>query len=169
MRRKKSDKPRLEVAPSKPARIARKKLTDELLLRAIGDNSRMSAEKIARKLNVTPTTIRRRLKTATRKGLMRTVAVVDPAKAGLDVLAVLGFNVSRENLQSVISSLETQSEIKWLATVTGGFDIIARTAFHSVEELSTFLRETPSDIKGIDNIESFISLDTPKGRFISLD
>ena len=69
---------------------------------------------------------------------MRTVAVVDPVKAGLVVQAVLGFNVSRENLESVISALETQSEIKWLATVTGGFDIIARAAFHSVESYRPF-------------------------------
>ena len=78
---------------------------------------------------------------------MRTVAVVDPVKAGLNIKAVFGFKVSRENLESVISALETQSEIKWLATVTEGFDIIARTAFHSTEELSTFLQETLSGIK----------------------
>jgi len=146
----------------------RTKLSDEELIRYIGHNARLSAEKIGKKLQVSPTTIRRRLKAATRKGLMRTIVLVDPDKAGLKVQAIVGFNVSRDNLDSALNALEKQSAIKWLATVTGQYDILARAAFPSIEDLSAFLRDTIANIQGINNSESFICLDIPKGRLISM-
>jgi DNA-binding Lrp family transcriptional regulator len=82
---------------------------------------------------------------------------------------VLGINVSRDNLNSVLNALERLSEIKWMAVVTGRFDIVARAAFASTEDLSLFLRETLGNIKGINNSESFICLETPKGQFIPLE
>jgi|WetSurMetagenome_2_1015567.scaffolds.fasta_scaffold12571_2 Lrp/AsnC family transcriptional regulator for asnA, asnC and gidA len=150
-------------------RNKRSKLTDEQIVSMIGDNARLSAEKLARKLKVSPTTVRRHLKAATRKGIIHTVAVVDPDKVGLTLQAVLGFNVSRDSLDSIMDKLEKESEIKWLVAVTGEYDIMARAAFTSIDELSAFLRDKLSNIKGINNTESFICLNIPKGRFISLD
>ncbi|RPJ57676.1 MAG: Lrp/AsnC family transcriptional regulator [Dehalococcoidia bacterium] len=150
-------------------RTKKTKFTDEELVSAVGSNARISSEKLAKKLKVSPTTIRRRLKSAMRKDIMRTFAVVDPDKAGLTVQTVLGINLSRENIESVINALENRSEIKWLAAVTGEYDIIARAAFSSIDQLSAFLEHELSNIKGINNCESFVCLDIPKGRFIVLD
>ena len=150
-------------------RTKRNKLTDEKLISYIANNARQSAEQISKKLQVSATTVRRRLKTAVREGIMRNVALVDPDKAGLAVQAVLGFNVSRDNFEITLNYLERQPAIKWLAAVTGEYDIVARAAFTSFDELSAFLRDTVGNIKGINNAESFICLETPKGRYISLD
>jgi Lrp/AsnC family transcriptional regulator for asnA, asnC and gidA len=150
-------------------RTKNSKLSDEELVSAIGTNARLSSEKLARKLKVSPTTVRRRIKTAIRKGIMRTFAVVDPDKVGLKIQAVLGINVSRDNLESVLNTLEKRPNITWLATVTGEYDIIARGAFDSIDQLSKFLEHEIGNIKGITNSESSICLDTPKGRFIALD
>ena len=143
------------------------RVTDEQLVSLIGGDARLSAEKLSKKLKMSPTTVRRRLKAATRKGIIRTVPLIDPAKAGLHVQVLFGFNVSRNDLDSTLKALEGHTEIKWLAIVTGGYDIMARAAFGSVEELSSFLRDRISEIKGIKKAESFLCLDVAKGRFIS--
>lgn len=141
---------------------------DEKIINVLKENARQSSEKLAKKLNVSPTTVRRRLKKLTRSGAVRMVALVDPSKAGLSLLTIIAFDISHDSLDSAIQLLNEQPEVKWISTTTGRFDILVEAAFHSTTELSDFLQKKMSVLKGLKDTETFVCLEVKKGRYISL-
>ena len=144
------------------------KAIDEKLIKLLGTDARQSAEKLAKRLKVSPTTVRRRLKTITRNGTIRTVAVVDPVKAGIGLQAVICFNITHEDADNIVKTLEKFSEVKWIGITTGRYDIIVKAAFVSTAELSDFIQKKLSGVRGIKDTETFICLDVNGGRFIEL-
>ena len=144
------------------------KAVDEKLIKAMSSDARQSAEKLAKKLKVSPTTVRRRLKAIVKNGTVRTFAMVDQAKAGLALQAVIGFNISHNSTDSILQALESQPEIKWIATTTGRYDIIVKAAFPSTAELSEFLQKKLADLRGVQDTETFICLSVHSGSFIEL-
>lgn len=141
---------------------------DEKLINVLKDNARQSSEKLAKKLNVSPTTVRRRLKRLLRTGAVRMVALIEPEKAGISLLTMIAFDVAQGGMESAISFLSEQSEIKWISTTTGRFDIMAEAAFHSTADLSEFLQKKLAGIKGLKDTETFVCLEVKKGKYISL-
>lgn len=141
---------------------------DEKIINVLKDNARQSSEKLAKKLNVSPTTVRRRLKRLTRSGAVRMVALVDPSKAGISLLTIIAFDIAHDSLDAAIQLLNEQPEVKWISTTTGRFDILVEAAFHSTSELSDFLQKKLSGLKGLKDTETFVCLEVKKGRYISL-
>ena len=141
---------------------------DEKLVGVLKENARQSSEKLAKKLNVSPTTVRRRLKKLIRSGAVRMVALVEPSKAGISLLTIIAFDIAHDSLDSAVQILSEQSEVKWISTTTGRFDIMVEAAFHSTQELSDFLQKKLADIKGVKDTETFVCLEVKKGKYISL-
>lgn len=139
------------------------KALDEKLIKVLGTDARQSSEKVAKKLHVSPTTVRRRLKTLSRSGMLQTAAVVNPAKAGLTLQTIIGLNVSHDSSDAIVLALERSPDITWIATTTGRYDILVKAAFKSTGELSEFIQTTLAGIKGIKDSETFICLDVVKG------
>lgn len=141
---------------------------DEKLIGVLKDNARQSSEKLAKKLNVSPTTVRRRLKKLIRTQAVRMVALVEPSKAGISLLTIIAFDIAHDSLDSAIQLLNDQSEVKWISTTTGRFDIMVEAAFHSTQELSDFLQKKLATLKGLKDTETFVCLEVKKGKYISL-
>ena len=141
---------------------------DEKIINVLKDNARQSSEKLAKKLNVSPTTVRRRLKKLSRTGAVRMVALVDPSKAGISLLTIIAFDVAQDGVDAALQLLAEQPEIKWISTTTGRFDILVEAAFRNTTELSDFLQKKLSGLKGLKDTETFVCLEVKKGRYISL-
>ena len=71
-------------------------------------------------------------------------------------------------MESVIEWLVNRTEIKWAATTTGRFDIIAIGRFESTEHLSRFLTKDLTSMEGVKDSETLLSLNVWKGRYTSL-
>ena len=141
---------------------------DEKIINVLKENARQSSEKLAKKLNVSPTTVRRRLKKLSRTGAVRMVALVDPSKAGISLLTIIAFDVAQDGVDAALQLLSEQPEIKWISTTTGRFDIVVEAAFRNTNELSDFLQKKLSGLKGLKDTETFVCLEVKKGRYISL-
>jgi Lrp/AsnC family transcriptional regulator for asnA, asnC and gidA len=141
---------------------------DEKIINVLKENARQSSERLAKKLNVSPTTIRRRLKRLTKTGVVKMVPLVDPTKAGISLLTIITFDIAQDNLDAAIQLLNEQPEVKWISTTTGRFDVIVEAAFHSTQELSDFLQKKLTGLKGLKDTETFVCLEVKKGRYISL-
>lgn len=96
------------------------------------------------------------------------VALVEPAKAGISLLTIIAFDVAQDSLDAAIRMLSDQSEVKWISTTTGRFDIMVEAAFHSTSELSDFLQKKLAGLKGLKDTETFVCLEVKKGKYISL-
>ncbi len=133
---------------------------DERLIRLLQQDARRSSDVLAKQLDVSPATVRRRVRNLIRKGVVRIAAIPDPEKVGLPLAAIIALNVDHEKLESVMNTLSARREIGWACTTTGRFDILAMARFHSTEELSRFVQNEMTKIEGVRDSETFVCLDT---------
>jgi Lrp/AsnC family transcriptional regulator for asnA, asnC and gidA len=139
---------------------------DEKLIGTLRDNARQSSEKVAKRLKVSPTTVRRRMKKLTRSGAVMITTMIDPVKIGILVQTVIGVDVELGNIESVTDILVKMPEVKWISTTTGRFDLLFGAGFHSTNELSDFMQRKLAGIKGLKDTETFICLEMKKGRYV---
>lgn len=139
---------------------------DEQLVHLLAADARQSNERLGQQLNVSATTVRRRLRKLTASGVLHMTARIDPNKAGLPLVTMISFDISHDKLASAIKVLKTYPEVKWLSTTTGRFDIMALAAFHSTQELSAFLQEQVARIEGLRGTETYICLEVSKEPYI---
>ncbi len=132
---------------------------DGKLIRLLQQDARRSSEVMAKKLGVSPATVRRRVRNLIRKGVVRIAAIPDPEKVGLHLAAIIALKVDHDRLE-VMSTLTARGEVSWACTTTGRFDILAMARFHSTEELTRFLQNELTKIDGIRDSETFVCLET---------
>ena len=141
---------------------------DEQIVKLLGQDARQNSKSLAKQLNLSAATVRRRLRELIRNKSLRIVGAVDPTSFGLPVAAVITLDVSHDKLASAMEGLVSQPEIIWVSTTTGRFDIIAFGRFTSTDSLSKFLTDQLSKMEGVRNSETFLCLDVKKGRFVVL-
>jgi Lrp/AsnC family transcriptional regulator for asnA, asnC and gidA len=139
---------------------------DEKIINTLKDNARQSSEKVAKKLKISPTTVRRRMKKLTRTGAMKITTLIDPAKMGIIVPTVIGVDVELGSIESVADVLVKMPEVNWVSTTTGRVDLLLGAGFHSTNELSEFMQKKMAGIKGIKDTETFVCLEMKKGRYV---
>lgn len=135
---------------------------DEQLIQLLEGNARQSSETLAKQLNISSATIRRRLKRLMDSDQLHVVAFRDPVKAGLPVAAVVGFNIDHALLDSAMQAICSYPEVVLACTTTGRFDAFALVRFSSNEAFSSFLRNKITKIEGIKDSETFVCLHIEK-------
>lgn len=141
---------------------------DERLIRLLQQNGRQSSDVLAKQLNISSATVRRRIKKLIQSGLMRVVAVVDPEKAGFPFIALIALDVHHNQLDSAMKFLANRPEVTWVSATTGRFDIIISARFPTADDFSKFLRVELAKVEGLKDSESFLCVYVEKGRYIQI-
>ncbi len=141
---------------------------DKQLVRLLGQDARQNSVTLAKKLNLSAATVRRRLRKLLQNNSLRIIGAVDPARFGLLLAVLITLDVSPDKLESAIEVLANRPEIRWVSSTTGRFDIIAFALFPSTDSLSGFLTNQLAQMEGLKNSETFVCLDMKKGRFVPL-
>jgi len=131
---------------------------DEQIVRLLGQDGRQTSKQIAKHLNISAATVRRRIKKLLENDLLHIVGVVDPANFGFPLPAVIAIDIIPEKLDSTLQELSKQPEVKWVATTVGRYDIIAGVRFRSIDYLSEFVTKILPHIDGVKDCETFICL-----------
>jgi DNA-binding Lrp family transcriptional regulator len=139
---------------------------DKGLVRLLGQDGRQNSEALAKQLNISSATVRRRLRNLIKDGALRFIGIVDPAKFGFPVAVMITLDVAHDKLQSAMEKLSNYPETRWVSTTTGRFDIITLARFSSNDSLSKFMVNELSQLEGVKDIETFICLDVKKGGYI---
>ena len=111
-------------------------------------DARQNNEILAKKLNLSAATVRRKLRKLINSGLLKVIGVVDPTKFGFPLTVVIGLDVSHNKLESSMEALAQRPEITSVATTTGRFDIIAYGYFRSTAYLSEFMSKVLAELEG---------------------
>lgn len=138
---------------------------DEKLLQLLGKDAKQSSEALAKKLKVSPATVRRRVRQLLRNDTLRIVGVGDPQRVGFPLAAVIAIDVIHGLLEPVLDELAGLPEVKWVSTATGRYDILVLAWFRSTNDLSDFMRKTLPHMEGIRDSETFVCLRVAKGRY----
>ena len=138
--------------------------TDKRLLSLLRMNARQSISELARRLDVSRSTVQSRLKRLEEKGIITGYTV----QLGRDyektlISAHVLIKAAQKLIGNVYVSLTKMPEISALHSISGDYDLVAVITAGSTEELSTVLDEVVN-LSGIERTNSFVVLDTKFSR-----
>ena len=135
---------------------------DMKIIRLLQSDGRMSTQDIAKTLNSTSSTIRKRIGPPEDSGTMRVVAVTDFTAAGYDVLLAIGIEVESRSAQAVGEDLANLPEVFSVNLTTGSYDIEILVGTRSFDELAVFLHEEVAGIEGIGRLSPGLTVEVYK-------
>ncbi len=98
---------------------------DRVMVRALLADGRLSVNALAERANVSRATAYGRFKRLCDTGVIRGFsALVDPAKVGLPITALILVNVEQNSWQEVRDELKSLPGLEYLAFTSGGFDMV---------------------------------------------
>jgi Lrp/AsnC family transcriptional regulator for asnA, asnC and gidA len=148
-----------ETESLKPAEIDP---VDREIIRILQRDGRTSATEIGRSLDLTETTIRKRISRLTSEGLMRVVAVPAPEALGATTSAIIGISVKLSALEAALAQLVTCSEVRYVGASTGRYDLIVEAFFSDHEHLLNFVAQTLGSLDGVTHVETSLILKVAK-------
>jgi len=131
---------------------------DQELINLLSKNARQSSDMLAGQLGVDSSTVRRRINKLVRQGVLTFSINPNPDLIGFPVRAVLALDVAPDRVSTVIESLRSREEIRWISPTSGRFDIIAIAWFPSNESIYSFLEGAVGELEGVRRTETFICL-----------
>ena len=131
---------------------------DKILIKLLSENARQSSYQLAKQVNVSPSTIRRRIRELIKNGIIHTTLTIDHSSLGLPLAAHIALNVNHEQLESVWEALRKLPNIKHVSITAGRFDVMGMVRVSSTEELLKFVQKEITQIPGVEKCETFICL-----------
>ncbi|MEX2599754.1 MAG: Lrp/AsnC family transcriptional regulator [Dehalococcoidia bacterium] len=141
------------------------RITDELdrqIIEILQRDGRASHAEMAREMDVSEGTIRRRLARLIQDHVIRVVAIAEPHRLGYNTSAFIGLQVDPPRVETVASQLAALPETEHVAITTGTFDIFIWVNVASSEALAAFLHHKVGTVEGVRQSETFVSLATRK-------
>jgi DNA-binding Lrp family transcriptional regulator len=134
--------------------------TDRALLQALRENARLSAAELARRLELSRTTVQSRLERLERQRVITgyTVVVADAVEAAL-VRAHVLITLAPRQSGAIEAALRRIPEVRVLHSVSGPFDLIAVVAAQSIGELDALIDRIGA-LDGVERTTSAIVLST---------
>ena len=136
---------------------------DKQLIRLMNMDGRQSTVALAKQLNVSPTTVQRRLQRLVSNGTLRIAAIVDISKVDWLVSAAILVRVELNHLISTLNKLSSYPIVRFVSCTTGRFDIIASIRCESINELYEFVEEELAHIDGVKKYELLIAQELKYG------
>lgn len=137
---------------------------DSRIINQLSECARQSSVELAQKLGVSETTIRRRIQRLEDIGVISFQVIVNPAKMGYEIIALIALEVDLNRIDEVSGSLARCPNVRYVSLCTGNHDIFVGAWFNSSIELTKFVKEYLSTIHGIRRSETFIVLDIKKNE-----
>ena len=135
---------------------------DMKIIRLLQEDGRTSTQDIAKELNSTSSTIRKRIRRLEDTGTMKVVAVTDFAAAGYDLLLAIGIEVDSRSAEDVAMDLAELPEVFSVNLTTGANDIELLVGARSFDELSVFLYKEVACIEGIGRLFPGLTIEVYK-------
>jgi DNA-binding Lrp family transcriptional regulator len=149
-----------ELAPHTSTGKPPIKLTemDRRIFSELSSNGRASYHAIGKKLGVSESLVRQRVKRATDAGVLSINALVNPASLGADVMAWIGIRSRRAMAMELARTLADWPTASYVAVTAGRFDVFVELACESEPELIEQLQAL-SALELVETAEPFVYLD----------
>lgn len=136
---------------------------DRKILTYLIGNARMPFLEIARECDVSGAAIHQRVRKLEEAGIIAGATLrVDPKAMGFDVCAFVGIQLSQPEMTDVvIKKLNSVPEVVECHFITGRNTLLIKVFCRDNEHLMKILVNTIQKIKGVNQTETFISLDQP--------
>ncbi len=128
----------------------------------LSDDGRASNTSIAKKLGISESMVRKRIKRMREEGLLRIVGYGDPWTLGFPLATMIFFHIEPKHVLAAAEALTAMKETHFVAVTSGSADIVVRCAFKSEKSLFDFLFGPVSQIKGLIKTETSLLLNVMK-------
>jgi Lrp/AsnC family transcriptional regulator for asnA, asnC and gidA len=136
---------------------------DKKILEILSNDSRTPYTEIAKRLRLSESTIRKRIKALEKEGVIQKYSiVVNPVKVGYNTVAIVGLDVEPSKFLTVASKMAELKEVKYVATSTGDHMIMFEIWTRDGKELTRIISEKIGKIEGINRICPSIILEKLK-------
>lgn len=135
---------------------------DDLDLEIVGILSvdgRASYSEISKEVGVSVGTVRNRITQMRDAGVLHLNVWLDPYRSGLALYATLLLRVSAGKLEAVTARLADIDEVGYVATLTGGHDVLADVFCRDVPHLSDLVHSQVQAIDGVESVTSYLVTD----------
>lgn len=122
---------------------------DLLILNALQEDGRTPFTQIAKKVGVAESTIRSRYASLVERGVVQTIAVIDPFSMGYNAPALIGISIEPGEIDSVAHTLEKLPEVTYLVLTLGGYDLVVEVFCRDREHLTHLITNQIQPIPGI--------------------
>jgi len=135
---------------------------DERIIENLREDGRMSLRELSRRLDVSPTTVSQHLDALRENGIIRGFKpVLDHAKLGYGITAVIQIKAEGNLLNEIVSSLQADDRLTHVYEITGEFDLLVIGKFQDQltmnEEIKRLLNHP-----GVEGTNTSITLSTVK-------
>ena len=128
--------------------------TERRMVEMLQRDGRLSVSELARKLQVSEVTARRKLKGLLGAGIIRVVATVDPFDVGYETPVIIGLKVVRSQLEAIAERLSRLPQVRYVGASTGRVDLIVEVVTRTNQDLAAFLLDELAQIDGITDSET---------------
>ncbi len=122
----------------------------------------MSTAEMARRLDLSEPTVRKKLTQLTQDGRVRIRATADPVDLGYEASAFIGIDVERDAITKVAEVLRRYPFIDSVAVTTGPYDLICKACFETLRDLYDFILVELAAVEGIKDSNSLMILQNIK-------
>jgi len=137
---------------------------DRAIVRQLQVDGRTSYADLATTVGLSAPAVRQRMQRLTESGLLQIVAVTDPLKLGLPVMALVGIAVDGD-IGKVADAVGSIDEVIYVVLTSGAFDIFAEVVCASMDELFEVVNNHLKRVDGVRSTESFVYFDIHTHRF----
>lgn len=124
--------------------------TDIGILEVLRKNARTPFLEIAKKLRISESTIRKRVKELEKSGIIKKYsAIVEPSKLGYGSVALVGIDAKPEKFLEVAKKLTEYDNVKFVATSTGDHMIMTEIWMENSNDLRNFISAKIESIEGV--------------------
>lgn len=118
----------------------------------------MPIGEMAKKLDVTAPTVRKRIKDLEKNGIFKVSGLINPSKHREMITALVAMNVqSGGKLDQILEKISALPNVVWAGVVTGRYDIVAEVVcVRGKDELYKFTTETILSIANVVRSETFL-------------
>jgi Lrp/AsnC family transcriptional regulator, regulator for asnA, asnC and gidA len=149
-------------APVPRARARRVDELDRKIIKMLQADGRLSNTEIARVLEITETTVRKRIAHLLDERLISIVAVPTPEAAGMNLSAIIGISVELTAIHDVADAIRSYTEVRYVGMSAGRYDLMIEAFFTDQEHLLEFVTDKLGGLPGITNLETSIILKVVK-------
>jgi len=115
------------------------------ILAILEQNARTSYTQIAKRLGVSETSVRNRVKALLKEGVLKGFTVrTCPEKLGKAITAMVGVDIGGETTPEITDKLANIKEVSDLYVITGEFDLLLRVICENMSRLDEILEEIRS-------------------------
>lgn len=139
---------------------------DRQIIDILVRNALLNSNTIAKMINTSPATVRRRTAQLIKDGVIRVVAMVYPEKAGFPVTVGIGMQIESESMETAGTKLAQHPNVNSVAFTSGTNNMSALTTFRTMTEFSEFMQTYIPQIKGLKVVETNIFIKTWKGPYV---